>query len=156
MKKVLTLAIIEQNGRLLLGLKKRGFGTDKWNGFGGKVTPGETIEEANRRECREECGLEIQGASKVGVCEFEFRGNPEIMEVHIFRVHEWSGMPLESEEMRPRWFGIEEIPFAEMWPDDAHWLPPLLAGKTFTGKFLYDENGTEIIEYEIAETDVLP
>lgn len=34
---------------VLLGMKKRGFGAGKWNGFGGKVQPGETIEEAARR-----------------------------------------------------------------------------------------------------------
>ena len=42
-RKVLTLAFIRDGGRLLLGMKKRGFGAGKWNGFGGKVDPGETI-----------------------------------------------------------------------------------------------------------------
>jgi len=28
---------------MLLGLKKRGFGKDKWNGFGGKVEANESI-----------------------------------------------------------------------------------------------------------------
>lgn len=36
--------------KVLLGLKKRGLGVDKWNGFGGKLEPGETIEEAAKRE----------------------------------------------------------------------------------------------------------
>ena len=42
-RKVLTLAFIRDVERLLLGMKKRGFGAGKWNGFGGKVDPGETI-----------------------------------------------------------------------------------------------------------------
>ena len=42
-RKVLTLAFIRDGGRLLLGMKKRGFGAGKWNGFGGKVDLGETI-----------------------------------------------------------------------------------------------------------------
>ena len=42
-RKVLTLAFIRDGERLLLGMKKRGFGAGKWNGFGGKVDPGETI-----------------------------------------------------------------------------------------------------------------
>ena len=42
-RKVLTLAFIRDGDRLLLGMKKRGFGAGKWNGFGGKVDPGETI-----------------------------------------------------------------------------------------------------------------
>ncbi len=36
-KKVLTLVYILKGDEILLGLKKRGFGTGKWNGFGGKV-----------------------------------------------------------------------------------------------------------------------
>ena len=42
-KKVLTLVYIRDEENILLGLKKRGFGTGKWNGFGGKVQPGESI-----------------------------------------------------------------------------------------------------------------
>jgi hypothetical protein len=50
-RKVLTLALIvhDSRRRLLLGLKKRGFGQGKWNGFGGKVEPGETITQAALR-----------------------------------------------------------------------------------------------------------
>lgn len=46
-KKVLTLAFIEdRNDKVLLGLKKRGFGEGLWNGFGGKVNPEEEIVDA--------------------------------------------------------------------------------------------------------------
>ena len=37
MKKLLTLTIIYQHPKVLLGMKKRGFGAGRWNGFGGKV-----------------------------------------------------------------------------------------------------------------------
>ena len=47
-KKVLTLVYIRDDENILLGLKKRGFGTGKWNGFGGKVQVGETILEGKR------------------------------------------------------------------------------------------------------------
>lgn len=47
--KLLTLVLVVQPGRVLLGMKKRGFGAGKWNGFGGKVQPGESIEDAARR-----------------------------------------------------------------------------------------------------------
>lgn len=48
----LQLAIIERNGKVLLGLKKKGFGQGYYNGFGGKVEPGETIVQAAEREVR--------------------------------------------------------------------------------------------------------
>jgi len=47
--KVLTLAFVRRPGEILLGYKKRGFGAGKWNGFGGKVEIGETIEDAASR-----------------------------------------------------------------------------------------------------------
>jgi 8-oxo-dGTP diphosphatase/2-hydroxy-dATP diphosphatase len=40
---MLTLMLIHQKNKILLGFKKRGFGKNKWNGFGGKVEEGETI-----------------------------------------------------------------------------------------------------------------
>lgn len=43
--KLLTLLFVLTPGKVLLGMKKRGFGKGRWNGFGGKVQPGETIED---------------------------------------------------------------------------------------------------------------
>lgn len=42
----MTLVFVRNRDKILLGLKKRGFGSGKWNGFGGKVMPGERITEA--------------------------------------------------------------------------------------------------------------
>lgn len=44
--------------RLLLGLKKRGFGQGKWNGFGGKLDEGESPRQAAIREMKEESDVE--------------------------------------------------------------------------------------------------
>lgn len=45
-RKILTLVLIKKLNEVLLGYKKRGFGVNKWNGFGGKVNVNESIEEA--------------------------------------------------------------------------------------------------------------
>lgn len=42
-RKMFSLVFIRKTTEVLLGLKKRGFGEGKWNGFGGKVEQGETI-----------------------------------------------------------------------------------------------------------------
>lgn len=111
---------------------------------------GETIEGAARREFLEEAGIEIPTIEKAGLMDFEFQGNPEILEVHIFRAHEHVGEPTESEEMLPKWFHHNEIPFAEMWPDDPHWMPLFFAGKKFRGKILFGE-WDSILEMSIDE-----
>ena len=152
MNKLLTLCLVHQHPKVLLGMKKRGFGAGRWNGFGGKVSSGETIEEAARREMKEEAGLELKDISKVGIIEFEFQGNPEILEVHIFRSLDFFGEPQESEEMKPQWFLVDAIPLESMWPDDKHWLPLFLAGKKFKSKFLFGK-GDVILAMDLNEVE---
>ena len=55
--KIFTLMFIVEENRVLLGLKKRGFGSGKYNGFGGKVELNESIYQAALRETQEECGI---------------------------------------------------------------------------------------------------
>lgn len=150
MKKLLTLCIIHKHPRVLLGMKKRGFGEGRWNGFGGKVNKDESIEMAARRELQEEAGIEAGNLEKRGVIEFEFNGNPEILEVHIFHSSDFSGDPQESEEMKPDWFDVDKIPFEKMWPDDKYWFPLFIAGKKFKGKFLFGE-GDKVLDYFLSE-----
>lgn len=48
-RKVMTLTMIINNDEILLGMKNRGMGKGKWNGFGGKVEPNETIDDGAKR-----------------------------------------------------------------------------------------------------------
>lgn len=154
MKTVLTLCIVHQHPKVLLALKKRGFGVGKWNGLGGHVEKGEAIEEAARREVFEEAGIIVDNIERRGVLEFEFKDNPEILEVHVFKAYEFRGEPTETAEMKPRWFHIEEIPFDKMWADDRHWLPLFLSGKKFRGRFFYDGE-EKIVNQELQEVHTL-
>lgn len=149
-KKILTLCLARKNGEVLLGMKKRGFGAGRWNGFGGKVEAGETIEAGARRELLEESGLVAHAVEQVGLITFTFAEDPVAMEVHVFRVDSWEGEPAETEEMRPCWFAEEAVPFAEMWPDDKYWFPLFFAGKKFKGEFAFvGEN--DITSYDLTE-----
>lgn len=131
-------------------MKKRGFGEGRWNGFGGKVEAGESMEEAARRELREEAGILVKELEEVGVIDFEFKDNPEILEVHFFKADNFEGQPSETDEMKPHWFGVSEIPFEEMWPDDKYWIPLFLGNKKFKGKFLFQDIN-EIINFSLKE-----
>ncbi len=152
--RITTLCLAVKEGKILLAMKKRGFGSGKLNGYGGKVQDGESIEEAAIREMKEEVELiaETSNLNKVGRLEFLFNGKPEWdQEMHIFLVREWTGEPRESEEMRPQWFDVKEIPFDSMWPDDKYWLPSVLAGKKIEGSFCFIKDGAEIEKYDIRE-----
>lgn len=134
-------------------MKKRGFGAGRWNGFGGKLQEGETIEQGAMRELKEEAGIETSNLEKIGVLDFSWEKNPtEILQVHIFKVISFTGIPTEGEEMKPEWYAVENIPFAKMWPDDIFWFPLLLAGKKFTGSFLFGENDV-VLQQELTETE---
>ncbi|NXT60538.1 8ODP triphosphatase, partial [Chaetops frenatus] len=150
--RLFTLVLVVQPSRVLLGMKKRGFGAGRWNGFGGKVQPGESIEEAARRELLEESGLTVDTLQKMGQITFEFVGNSELMDVHIFRADHFHGEPTESEEMRPQWFQLDEVPFHCMWPDDSYWFPLVLQRKLFRGYFKFQGQDT-ILEHSLKEVE---
>lgn len=154
MKKQLTLCIVFKGEQILLGMKKRGFGEGRWNGFGGKLEEGETIEEGAARELEEEVGIVAKGMEKIGILDFSFDSDPKLLEVHVFKVTEYSGEPFESEEMKPEWFSFENIPFEQMWSDDEYWFPYMLNNKQFKGKFHFDrpsdaEYSAKILSEEI-------
>ncbi|MEK7522793.1 MAG: 8-oxo-dGTP diphosphatase [Patescibacteria group bacterium] len=158
MKKLLTLCIIYKDKKILLGMKKRGFGVGRWNGFGGHVEEGESIEDNAKREIKEETGLDVKNIEKMGVIEFEFQDGSKSLEVHIFRNKDFEGLVAESEEMKPEWFDADNLPLKDMWPADIYWLPILLKGKKFEGKFVYDHPSTsnyasKIIEKKLREVD---
>jgi len=155
--KLMTLCIVHQHPKILLAMKKRGFGKDRWNGFGGKVKEEETIEQAMLRELKEEGGIVTKDHKKVAILDFEFPNHldiNEIFQVHIFKASEIDGEPQETEEMRPEWFEIDKIPFDSMWADDIHWLPLFLADKIFKGRFVFDNND-QIIEHFLEEVKFL-
>ncbi|XP_062846461.1 oxidized purine nucleoside triphosphate hydrolase [Trichomycterus rosablanca] len=153
-RKLLTLVLVVQPKRVLLGMKKRGFGAGKWNGFGGKVQPGESIEQAARRELLEESGLTTDTLHKIGNITFEFVGETELMDVHVFRADTYNGEPTESEEMRPQWFDVDKIPFGEMWADDIMWFPLMLQKKKFLGYFKFQGHDL-ILEHKLREVKEL-
>ncbi|HEY9584426.1 MAG TPA: 8-oxo-dGTP diphosphatase [Candidatus Paceibacterota bacterium] len=152
-KKLTTLIIIHDHPRLLLGMKKRGLGVGRWNGFGGKVHEGETIEEAAHRELMEEAGIKVQNLEKIGVNQFSWRNKPEeILEVHVFKSTSFHGEPIETEEMAPKWFYADEIPFGEMWSDDVYWFPYFMRGIKFHGRYTFDEKD-KVVDYSLQEVD---
>lgn len=91
-RKVLTLMLVEQGDRVLLGVKKRGFGVGKYNGFGGKVEAGESIAEAAKRELHEEAGIEALEFAKAGMLDFDFVDDSSgPLRVHVFRCAKFAG-----------------------------------------------------------------
>jgi mutator protein MutT len=151
--KHVTLLFLRRDNQILLAMKKRGFGINKWNGVGGKLDEGETREQAAVRECQEEIDVTPRNMTLVG--EIDFRDLPDVHHYcHVYTATEWEGEPTETEEMRPEWFDLDKIPYKSMWPDDELWLPKLLEDKLFTAEIIINPDDT-VQKCEIAEVESL-
>ena len=130
---------------ILLAMKKRGSGEGKWNGVGGKLEEGESWEEGMIRETQEEIFVTPIKYLEIGDLRFTKA------EVHskVYLVYEWDGEPTESEEMRPQWFNENEIPYDEMWENDATWLPKILAGNYVAAEIGPNADGVSGVRMEL-------
>lgn len=50
---------------------------------------------SQQRELIEEAGIDAHDAEKVGFLEFEFENSTELLEVHVFRASQFTGVPTE-------------------------------------------------------------
>lgn len=152
--------VLSPGGEILLGRKARGFGVGKLcGGFGGKLQHGETAAAAALRELLEETTIEcgdFEALQKHGRLFFSFPDAFElVLHVYVCRL-KGSSLLVEArgdEFERPlRWCAIDDIPYGEMWPDAAVWLPRacVLGGGEFEMRFRYEamdgEGGITVLD----------
>jgi ADP-ribose pyrophosphatase YjhB (NUDIX family) len=152
--KLVTNCFCLKNNKILLGMKKRGHGVGKWNGYGGKIEDSETIKKGAIREIKEESGLSVQedALEQVACLNFYF-DNILVFECHVFFVHAWSGIPSETEEMRPQWYDTNSLPLSQMWVNDQQWLPLVLSGKKIKGDCYLSADGNVLEKFSWQEAD---
>ena len=149
-----TLIYLVNDKRILLAMKKRGFGEGNYNGIGGKEEESDkSLKHAAVREAEEEVNVKIDPLSlkKMAVLDFFFPHVPLEkgfdQRVHVYFTEKWAGEPKETEEMRPEWFDRKQLEnhkcehYENMWPDDQHWLPLVLKGEKIKGTFIFSKEG---------------
>lgn len=113
----------DEHGHIVL--IRRGFEPRRgcWSMPGGFVDLGETVEDAARRECLEEMGIEVEIGPLVGV--YSDAREREVVVVYAGRA---LGVPVLTEEaLEIRAFAPSEIPWADLaFSSDAHALRALL------------------------------
>lgn len=132
-----TLLFVVQGDQILLIEKKRGLGAGKINGPGGRVDPGETFQQCAIREVQEELCITATDVELAGELYFQFVDGYSIY-AQVFKAGGYEGTPTETNEAKPRWTKIDQIPYEQMWQDDIYWLPAMLEGKKFVGKFVFE------------------
>jgi len=131
------LCFVRRGNCILLIHKKRGLGRGKINGPGGRIEPGESAKNAAIRETREEVG--ITPVDPIGYARLRFQFTDGYsLSCEVFVAHETHGDLIETEEARPFWCPVTEIPYHRMWADDRHWLPHVLGGKYVDAYFVFD------------------
>lgn len=115
-------AAIIRDGRLLVA--QRGSPPElagQWELPGGKAEPGETTEDALRRELREELGIEISVGERVG-------GEVPLADgrmLRAYRVEVVSGTPQPLEHAALRWVDGGELGEIDLVANDRGWVPDL-------------------------------
>lgn len=82
---------------------------DVWDLFGGHVEEGESLDEALRREAREELGVEVESFHPLGTV----HDPVEPADITIFAVTAWGGEPVNAapdEHSEIGWFSPDELP----------------------------------------------
>ena len=148
-----TLLYLLKDNQILLAMKKRGFGVGKYNGIGGKLESGETVEQALVRETQEEICVTPTKYQDHGVLQFDmyFNGEHFLEDVHVFTATEFEGEPHETEEMCPTWFAMQDLPYQQMFQTDRIWLPLVLEKRaTLIGVFKFsDDIDSKLVDYHL-------
>jgi 8-oxo-dGTP diphosphatase len=141
-----TLVFVVRRDEILLIRKKRGLGAGKINGPGGKIEPGEAPDVCAARELHEELCVKPLGLGVCGELDFQFVDGYGI-HVTVFRAEDCVGDATETDEAVPRWTSLDRIPYEEMWEDDRLWLPAMLEGQSFRGRFIFE--GDRLLDHRL-------
>lgn len=118
------IALLVRDGRALLAHRHPGrrWYPDVWDLVGGHIEPGETPEQAVRRECLEEIGVAVGALHPLPITL-----TSTTVRVHAFLVTEWTGEPTNlapDEHDDLAWFSPEQMePLALAEPN---YLPHLV------------------------------
>ena len=116
-------AIIEHDGRIFA--TQRGYGKfkDGWEFPGGKIEPGETPEEALRREIREELDTEIRVGGLFDTVEYDYPDFHLSMRCYLCTVI--SGSLVLKEHEAAKWLTKEKLGSVDWLPADLELIDKL-------------------------------
>jgi 8-oxo-dGTP diphosphatase len=115
-------AVIERDGRILIGQRKRtGQHALKWEFPGGKVEPDEAPEAALARELEEELAIRARAEREIMRYEYQYPGRSPILLI-FYRVTEFTGEPENLDFERIAWVARANLRDYDFLEGDAEFI----------------------------------
>jgi len=127
------IMVVEDGDRLLLGRQAR-WPASRYSALAGFVEPGESLEDAVRRELREEAGVEVADVTYHSSQPWPFPMN--VMLGFTARHVSGDPAPLDRELEDVRWFDRGEVAAAAAGGGPVHVPPPLAIARTLIDHWL--------------------
>lgn len=128
MKQVVAALIIRENKILICQRTRHQTMPLKWEFPGGKIEPGEALEEALHRELEEELGILAVIGPKIATIRHVY-GNGAAVELHFFVVEKFDGQ-IENRIFRDLcWVSPEEMPQYDFLEADVALVKEIATGK---------------------------
>jgi len=95
----------------------------------------------------------VSGLAHMASLNFIFPARPAWNQTaDVFVTSDFAGEAAESDEVTPRWFLIDALPFDGMWDDARYWMPLVLAGERVCADITFADDCATVAA---AEPDLL-
>lgn len=145
-KATVVFPIPKREYKIILGIKQEKIGAGLYNGWGGKVEPGQTIRENVSEEFKQETGGAICNPDKlypVALVHFFFFDNDTDIpnfDVTFYIAEEIIGTIKDTREMKgAHEFPLDQIPYGQMLPADEEILSRIINNETFFGRVYFNK-----------------
>jgi len=125
---------------VLLGDKRVGLGRGRVLGIIGPLAHDEDPREAAVREAREQVGVGVAASDlhEAGTVEYHFPTRTAwSRHATVLVCRRWSGEPVETAALTPRWYPLAGLPYTRMWGDAPRWLPAVLRGGRVDARYTF-------------------